>query len=69
MTVSEQLKVLAVRLHISLAEMARRCDMSPQNFNQRMQRGTFSADDLRGIAEKLGVKYEGYFVLEGGEKV
>lgn len=69
MLVSEQLKILAVKLDISISEIARRCGKSPQAFSQKMQREGFTPAELENIAEKLGCKYEQYFKLKNGDKV
>ena len=42
MTISEQIKVLCVRCNVSEAELARRLGKSPQSFNSKMKRGSFS---------------------------
>lgn len=67
MTVSEQIRILCVREKISLSELARRINQSPQNFNAKLNRNTLTYDELNLIAETLGVKFEQYFVLSNGE--
>ncbi|MEG2465455.1 MAG: XRE family transcriptional regulator, partial [Kiritimatiellia bacterium] len=42
MTTSEQIKVLCVRMDISLSELARRIEQSPQNFSAKLKRGTIT---------------------------
>lgn len=69
MQISEQLRVLAAHLNISVAEMARRCGKSPQAFRQKMAREGFTPIELEEIADILGCKYEHYFVLPNGDKV
>lgn len=69
MNISERIKVLAVRLGISVAELARRSGYSPSNFNQKMKRESFSVSDLIEIAEKNGCKFEVAFILNTGEKI
>lgn len=69
MPVSEQLKILAIKMNISVAEIARRCGKSPQAFSQKLQRETFTPEELTDIAAKLGIEYESHFVLKDGEKV
>jgi transcriptional regulator with XRE-family HTH domain len=69
MSISEQIKILAVKLNISVSEMARRCGKSPQAFSQKLKRGSFTPEELKEIAERLGCKYEQYFVTNSGEKV
>lgn len=69
MNISDRIKVLAVRLGISVAELARRSGYSPSNFNQKMKRESFSINDLTEIAEKNGCKFEVAFVLDTGERI
>ena len=48
MTISEQIKVLCVRSNISVAELARRVGTTPQNFNSKMKRESFTVSELSG---------------------
>ena len=69
MTISEQIKVLCVRCGISEAELARRLGKSPQSFNSKMKRETFTVSDLDEIATALGVSFQRHFILDNGEEV
>ena len=69
MTPSEQIRVLCVRTGVSLSELARKINQSPQNFNAKLRRNTITQDELNQIAKALDVTYEQYFVLENGELV
>lgn len=69
MAVSEQLKILCVKLNISVSELARLSGKSPQAFGQRMKRESFTVDELKKIAEASGCKYIGAFELPNGDKV
>lgn len=69
MSTEEQLKILAVKLNISIAEMARVCGKSPQTFGQKMKRDTFTPSELNEIAEKFGICYKSYFVMDNGDMV
>lgn len=69
MSVSEQLKILCVKLNISVSELARLSGKSPQAFSQKMKRESFTVDELKQIAQASGCKYIGSFVMPGGEKV
>ena len=69
MAVSEQIKILCVKLGISVSELARMNETSPQAFNQKMKRESFTTADLKKIAEAAGCKYESSFILPSGEKV
>ena len=69
MTTSEQIRVLCVRTGISLSELARKINQTPQNFNAKLKRNTVTQDELNQIADVLGVTYEQNFVLSNGEQV
>ena len=69
MSISEQIKVLCVRCNVSEAELARRLGKSPQSFNSKMKRESFTIDDLEEIANTLGVEFTRYFILANGDKV
>ena len=69
MTISEQIKVLCVRCSISEAELARRLGKSPQSFNSKMKRESFTVNDLEKIAEVLGVEFSRKFIFADAEKV
>ncbi|MBR1470036.1 MAG: XRE family transcriptional regulator [Lachnospiraceae bacterium] len=69
MTISEQIKVLCVRCKVSEAELARRLGTSPQNFNSKMKRESFSIKDLEDISKALNVEFKRVFILDNGEEV
>jgi hypothetical protein len=69
MSVEEQIKILCVKKDISLSELARLNNISPQNFSQKLKRNTLTVDDLKAIADKLECTYQTSFVLPNGEKV
>lgn len=69
MNISEQIKVLCVRSNISVSELARRIGTSPQNFNAKLKRESFTISDLEQIAEATDSSFERRFVLNNGENV
>ena len=69
MTTSEQIRVLCVRSGVSLSELARRINQTPQNFNAKLKRNTITQDELNQIARILNVTYEQYFVLGNGDLI
>lgn len=69
MATSEQIKILCVKLGISVSELARLYGSSPQAFNQKLKREGFTPAELKKIAEVAGCKYETSFLLPNGEKV
>ncbi len=69
MRIDEQLKILGIKTDMSLAEIGRRLDKSPQAFSQKIKRGNFSLDDLEDIAMATGCKLECAFLLPNGERI
>lgn len=69
MTTSDMIRELCDRMNISLAELCRRIEQTPQNFNKKLQRGTVSSEEMEKIAEALDIGYEQAFVLPNGEKI
>lgn len=65
MPMTEKIRILMVKCgNISEAELARRLNTSPQNFNKKMKRDNFSESDLREIAEALNCDFEANFRLK-----
>lgn len=69
MTITEQIKILCVRSNVSVSELARRLGTTPQNFNSKMKRESFTVADLDNIAATLGCSFERCFVLPDGDKI
>lgn len=69
MTTAEQIKVLCVRMDMSISELARRIGQSPQNFSAKLKRGTITDTELVNIANELNISYEQSFTLPNGEKI
>lgn len=68
MTTAELIKNLCKQQNISVAELARRIGQSRQNLYKKLQRDTLTIDEIKQIADALGVKFEQSFTLPGGEK-
>lgn len=58
MTTTKQIKVLCVRMDISISELARRIGQSPQHFSAKLKRGTITDSELVLIADQLNIQYE-----------
>ena len=69
MATSEQIKILCVKLDISVSELARRCGSSPQAFSQKMKREGFTPEEVKRVAAATGCRYESAFVLPNGDRV
>ena len=69
MTISEQIKVLCVRSNISVAELARRLNKSPQSLNAKLKRESFTIEELEEIALAVDAKFIRMFELSSGERI
>lgn len=69
MAVSEQLKILCVKLNMSVSDLAKLNGKSPQAFSQKMKREGFTPAELKEIAIAAGCIYEGSFILPNGDKI
>ncbi|HFI0081497.1 TPA: helix-turn-helix domain-containing protein [Streptococcus suis] len=69
MTTAEMITELCEQMNISVSELARRIGQTPQNFKKKLQRDTVTLDELKAIADVLGVKFEQSFILPGGNEI
>lgn len=69
MTTSEMIKILCVRMNISVSELARRINQSPQNLAAKLKRDSVTQQEMREIASAMGISYEQAFILPNGEKI
>jgi len=69
MRTSDLVRELCKQQHISLAELGRRIGQSPQNLNKKLKRDTLSVEELKQIAEAVGVEFDLGFVLPDGSKI
>lgn len=60
---------MCVKNELTVSEIARRLEISPQALSQKIKRGTMSLGDLEEIAIVSGCKLECSFVLAGGERI
>ena len=68
MNTSELVKQLCKEQKITIAELARRIGQSRQNLYKKLQRETLSIDEIKKIADALGVVFEKSFTLPDGNK-
>ena len=69
MTTSDLVKKLCEERNVSLFELARRIGQSRQNLYKKMKRDTLTIDELKAIADALGVIYEHSFTLPDGTQL
>ena len=67
--IGTKIKLACTLAGVSVAELARRISTSPQNLNQRLKVGRFSAEELERIAQALGAEYRAEFVFPDGSSV
>lgn len=66
MTITKKIKLALTYANISMSELARRLEMSPQALNQRMKTGKFTSEELENIAKIIGAKFNYNFTFEDG---
>lgn len=66
MTTAELIRELCKKQNISIAELARRIGQTRQNLYKKLQRDTLTIDEVKQIADALGVKFEQSFTLPDG---
>ncbi|MBR4235990.1 MAG: response regulator [Clostridia bacterium] len=59
---------LCSRLHITMAELSRRTNQSPQNLCRKVKNETIGYDEFLRILEVLGVKYEYTLTIPGEDE-
>jgi len=69
MGMAEKIKILLVKKNVKAAHLAKMLDTTPSNLYGKFARDNFSEKELVQIAEALGCKYEGSFILDNGDRV
>lgn len=69
MRIDDQIKILCIKTDLTMSEIAKRLNRTPQAFSQKIKRGTISLNDLDEIALVTDCKLECNFVLPSGEKI
>lgn len=69
MKTSDMIRQLCEQMNVSVSELARRLGQSPQNFGKKLKRETVTLEELKAIADVMGVKFEQNFVLPDGKKI
>lgn len=69
MAIREQIKILCIKKGISVSELARRMEVTPQALSQKLIRGSVSIEELKRIAELTECQFEAKFLLDDGDTV
>lgn len=69
MAMAEKIKILLIKKNMSAVGLAELLGTKPSNLYNKFKRDNFSEKELIEIADKLGCKYEGSFILDNGERI
>ena len=69
LSTAEKIRVILKRKGLTVKDLADLTGQSRQNLSQKLERNNFGEEELRLFAEKMGVRYESYFVLDNGDKL
>lgn len=69
MNIEQKINMAIAYKGISQAELARKVNITPANFNKRLKVGKFSQEELERIAEALGGSYVFGFEFPDGMRI
>ena len=69
MNLETKIKMARTFKGMTQAQLSEMIGTSPQNFNKKLKRQTFSPAELEQISKALGAKYQYYFEFEDGTKI
>ena len=69
MKTSDMIRELCSKKNISISELARSIDQTPQNFGKKLKRDTVTLDGLKQIAVVMEVTFEQSFIFPDGEQI
>lgn len=69
MKMERKIRTAAAYAGMSLSELARRIGTTPQNFNSKLKRETFTIEELEQIAEVFGASYHFGFTFPDGTEI
>ena len=66
---TEKIKILLLKKKMSVTDLAKLLNVTPQNLSNKFKRDNFSEKELLEIARALNVKYEAHFITIDEEKI
>jgi len=63
MNINDTILKISKELNISIASIARSINESPQNFNNKLKRGSLSLEELEAIAKTLNINFNSSFTV------
>lgn len=67
--IEEQIKILCIKSGLTMTDIAKRLNKTPQAFSQKLKRGRITIDDLHDIAVVTECGFECNFILSNGETI
>jgi len=64
MNINDAITKISKDLNISLASIAKAINESPQNFNNKLKRGTLSLNELEAISKALNISFNSSFTID-----
>lgn len=69
MDISEKIRILAIKNHTTVQQIAEKSGQSSANLYNKMSRNTFKVAELERLAEAVNCGLEINFILQNGEKI
>lgn len=67
MKTSDMIRELCEKQNISVSKLSRRIGQTPQNFGKKLKRETVTLEEMKQIAEVMGVTFEQSFIFPDGD--
>lgn len=68
-TIKQLIMAACAHVNMTQTELAKRLKKSRQSFNDKLNKGRFTDDEIRKIANEIGCKYYNYFKMKDGTKI
>lgn len=66
---AKKVRMLMAACDINASKLAELTGISQSNMSKKLKNNNFSVEDLEKIGNALGVKFEGYFIFDNGDKI
>ena len=64
MSMSKKIKHLLIEKNVTITQLAKLLDTTPQNLTNKLSRDNFKEKNLQQIADVLNCKFEAKFIIE-----
>lgn len=66
---TEKIKILLIKKNMTVTDLAKKLNVTPQNIYNKFKRDNFSVRELQVIAKVLDVEFDYGFILKDGTKI